>query len=978
MRYINLYKSLLLSLAVPCCIIDQEKGLEPRPLFSLPNIVLTISFLLPKLLPFCLVFFIQLSIQAQTRVDIPTDSNWTRTLIDELEVMSDEQRQWSAESLFATSEDLFEPNKVDVKPVLHNYWARFMLSNTTESEQWLSFESYYWDYVTLYFRDSAGHITMIPFGVLNNPYNNKFLVPPQSEYDVLANFESSGQFRREDNINLIIKPTLPALERKTFTNYMDGIIFGIMFGLALYNLFLFISLRDRTYLWYTLYILSFAFSFMTLFANVPSKWTQFFSHDYPSFAFYLKKIADPIIWISYTNFVRNFLVTKDRHPVWDKVLKFSIALIILQFLANVTGIYHFTGVTRLLTWNLPVVLCFILAITSYFNRYTRARFFILGQFILLAGLTITTMHYAGLDVIFFLPETEFFNYFRSPSSTFVFGAAESIVFSFALADKYNILQEDIARVKIEKEKEKSEALRLQELDTFKTHFYSNITHEFRTPLTVIQGMVETVKSNIEKNELNDVEKPLTLISRNGQKLLRLINEMLDLAKLESGSMDLKLHQTDIIPFIKYLSESFHSLAKKKEINLVVYSEIDALPMDFDSNKVASIISNLLSNAIKFTPDNGKIIVHLSETLQNSKKYFVVKVKDNGVGIPKKEVVHIFNRFYQVDTSSSRKHEGTGVGLALAKELVVLMKGTLHVESVLGKGTTFILQLPVTNQASQIKDVEIDINQFVISSSEDTIQVESQQNNSISQLPLALIIEDNFDVAYYIKICLAEKYETLHAKNGNIGIEMAYQKIPDIIISDVMMPEKDGFEVCETLKNDQRTSHIPIILLTAKASEEDKIEGLKHGADAYLIKPFNKDELFIRIEKLIDLRKRLIQKYSDSTYKSLQTVTKNDLEAQFLNKVITCIEKNMENSNFKIVFLARELGLSESQLYRKIKALTNTTTVVFIRSVRLQKAKELLQNKEFNISEICYKVGFTDPSYFSRVFKDEFGCPPSEI
>ena len=613
------------------------------------NRSLAVNFSLYKLLPFFLIFFIQLNIKAQSRIEIPRDSNWNITLIEELEIMRDEERQWSAESLFSTSDDLFEPNTADAKPDLHNYWARFELANTTENEQWVSFESYYWDYVTLYFRDSIGQITVIPFGVLNNPNNHKFLVLPQTQYDVLANFESNGEFRREDNINLVMKPT----------------------------------------------------------------------------------------------------------------------------------------------------------------------------------------------------------------------------------------------------------------------------HEFRTPLTVIQGMVETVKSKIKKNELNDVDEPLTLISRNGQKLLRLINEMLDLAKLESGSMDLQLEQTDIIPFIKYLSESFHSFAIKKDINLVVYSEIDALLMDFDPNKVAS---------------------------------------------------------------NSHKHEGTGIGLSLVKELVDLMEGTLHVESTLNKGTTFIIQLPITNQASRIKDVEIDMKQFVISSSEDSIPAESQTNDLISKLPLALIIEDNMDVAYYIITSLAGKYETLHAKNGNLGIEIAFQEIPDIIISDVMMPEKNGFEVCETLKNDQRTSHIPIVLLTAKAkaTDEDRLDGLRHGADAYLTKPFNKEELFIRLEKLITLRKSLIQKYSDSSYKSVQIENTNDLEVNFLNKVVSCIEKNIENSNFKVIYLARELGLSESQLYRKVKALTNISTAVFIRSVRLQKAKQLLQNKEFNVAEVSYKVGFTDPSYFSRVFKDEFDCTPSEI
>lgn len=543
-----------------------------------------------------------------------------------------------------------------------------------------------------------------------------------------------------------------------------------------------------------------------------------------------------------------------------------------------------------------------------------------------------------------------------------------LIFAAAMYSRLRFVRKSRAILNIAKNRaEKSEQT--------KNTLYTNITHEFRTPLTVIQGMAESAKSNIENKQYNAVGKSLDMIGRNGKKLLRLINEMLDLAKLESGNMDLKLQQADIIPFVKYLSESFHSLASKKEINLIVYSEVDSLTMDFDANKLASIISNLLSNAIKFTPALGKIIVHLSEIQNNNNHLFIIKVKDTGLGLLEEHKANIFNRFYQVDDSSSRAQEGTGIGLALTKELVELLGGTIEVESTLKKGSTFIVQLPVTTNASQVKEIEFNKEGLIIpsSSSEDV-----QHQNSESDLPLVLIIEDNVDVAFYLQSCLTERYNTLHANNGSIGIEMAYNNIPDIIISDVMMPEKDGFEVCKTLKSDQRTSHIPIILLTAKASEDDKIEGLEQGADAYLTKPFNKTELFIRLEKLIALRKNLVEKYSDSSFKSLQTETINDLEAQFLNKVITCIEKNIDNTDFKITFLARDLGLSESQLYRKLKALTNTSTAIFIRSVRLQKAKELLLKKEFNISDVCYKVGFTDPSYFSRVFKDEFGCTPSEI
>ena len=518
---------------------------------------------------------------------------------------------------------------------------------------------------------------------------------------------------------------------------------------------------------------------------------------------------------------------------------------------------------------------------------------------------------------------------------------------------------------------------LVQLNDSKTRLYSNITHEFRTPLTVILGMAETLKTNVLNKSFEGADKSLEMIRRNGKNLLQLVNEILDLAKVESGSMELNLVQTDAIPFVKYLSESFHSLAEAEKINLAVYSEINTLEMDIDVNKMASIISNLLSNAIKFTAANGKIIVHLNKIKTKDSELFSIKVQDNGLGLAEDDIAHLFDRFYQVDNESSQYQEGTGIGLSLAKEFVELMNGTIGVESTLGKGSTFTVQIPVTNTAVKTVDAKITVDPPIKKTANGT-KTEPSVMDEASSLPLALIIEDNEDVAHYLKTCLKGKYQTIHASNGNMGIEMAYEKIPDIIISDVMMPGKDGFEVCATLKADERTDHIPIILLTAKVTTEDRLAGLSHGADAYLAKPFNEKELFIRLDQLVLLRKKLIDKIQKDGFNTFLNKQVESPETKFLQKVIHFINEDISNATFGAGDLADKLHLSESQIYRKLKAITDKSTAVFIRSIRLQKAKELIETTDKTISEIAYETGFNDPSWFSRAFKDEFGFAPSDI
>jgi DNA-binding response OmpR family regulator/two-component sensor histidine kinase len=477
---------------------------------------------------------------------------------------------------------------------------------------------------------------------------------------------------------------------------------------------------------------------------------------------------------------------------------------------------------------------------------------------------------------------------------------------------------------------------------------------------------------------NDNEK--ALISRNSKNLLRLVNQLLDLSKLDSGKMTLDKIQGDIVQYLQYLTESFYSMAGEKNIRLVFYPEVEEVIMDYDEVKIQHIIYNLLSNAIKFTPKGGRVILHLNYS-DATKTELQLKVKDSGIGISEDKLPFIFDRFYQADNSHTRKGEGTGIGLALTKELIELMGGNLDVKSKLDEGTSFIIHLPITRAANLFETNST--TDFLNQLQQDMVP---EQNNAthttIPKLtdqhkPEILIIEDNQDVFIYIETLLRSDYDIRYASNGQDGINTAFERIPDIIISDVMMPEKDGYEVCEILKQDDRTSHIPIILLTAKAEQDDRVQGLIYGADAYLTKPFHKEELLIRVEKLLELRRQLQLRYSEAT-SSVKIDLNPTKEELFIQKIKQLVEEHLEDNEFGVPELAKVALLSQMQLYRKLKALTGKTPSQFIRSIRLQKGKELLLTTDLTISEIAYDVGFSDPNYFSRTFQKEFGKSPRDM
>ena len=528
------------------------------------------------------------------------------------------------------------------------------------------------------------------------------------------------------------------------------------------------------------------------------------------------------------------------------------------------------------------------------------------------------------------------------------------------------------RIKLQNQSDKEhlELERLQELDQAKSRFLTNISHEFRTPLTVILGMSE------------EIEEPQTakqLIRQSGQNLLRLVNQLLDFGKLDAGKLKLQPQSADLVPHLQYMLESFHSLAEHKNVQLVFESGLEQLVMDFDEEKIQHIVSNLLSNAIKFTPRSGQVVLSLIPLASG----ISIQVKDTGIGIAADQLPRIFERYFQIGDPMSKGEPGTGIGLAFTKELVELMDGEIAVHSKVGIGTVFTVLLPVLNSTGLSPAVPRFQSPAIVKSQIPAPELpkgllSEKADGRKTDKPHLLLVEDNPDVVGYIRTVLHTDYDITVAENGVIGIEKAIELIPDIIISDVMMPIKDGLAVTQFLKNDERTSHIPIVLLTAKADVESRLAGLERGADAYLAKPFNKKELRIRLEQLLELRRKLQARYAQFAPPQQTDDIGLQVEDAFLQKVNGIIEDNLSEAEFSVNELSEKMLMSRSQLFRKLKALTGKSIVAYLRSARLHKAKELLQTGAFNISEVAFQVGFNDPLYFSRAFSQEFGYPPTNL
>ncbi len=525
--------------------------------------------------------------------------------------------------------------------------------------------------------------------------------------------------------------------------------------------------------------------------------------------------------------------------------------------------------------------------------------------------------------------------------------------------------------------------KLKEMDHLKSRFFANISHEFRTPLTLLIGPLEDLMKGGSVEAFKDI---LPDMYRNSQRLLQLINQLLDLSRLDAGKYRIHTVSEPVIPFVKQIVHSFSSLADAKDIDLETDVDPDlrrdldqgSLTFYFDRDIVEKILTNLLSNAFKFTSPGGHIIVTLGLPEEET-GFMALRVEDNGEGIPADKLPYIFDRFYQAENSGKRV-AGSGIGLALIKELIELHGGKISVSSEQGKGSCFSCLLPLNKRIASEQDKSAD-NQAVTAPNDVAQTVEDQDSqpaeNEHKELPLVLVAEDQRDVRKYICSNLKGQYKTIEVTDGTDGLKTAMDHIPDLVISDVMMPEMNGFELCAALKTDKRTSHIPVILLTARAEDRDKIAGLETGADAYLIKPFNSRELLIRVKNLIGLRNKMRAKFSGRLVVKPTEITVTSQDRKFMQKLLETVEAHMDDAEFSVEALGKEVNMSVSQINRKLKALINQPASQFIRSVRLERAMELLKKNTGTVSEVAFQTGFENPSYFTKVFKKQFGCLPSE-
>jgi signal transduction histidine kinase/DNA-binding response OmpR family regulator len=560
-----------------------------------------------------------------------------------------------------------------------------------------------------------------------------------------------------------------------------------------------------------------------------------------------------------------------------------------------------------------------------------------------------------------------------------------------------IIEERTREIREKNRQLEEQSGKLKEMDKVKSRFFANISHEFRTPLTLIMGPLEKILSTKDALDREAVEKDAKVMLRNSQRLLHMVNQLLDLAKFESGQMKLQTSLKNIVPFLKTMIASFESKAFQCKLELTLQAQQEEMLLYFDADKLEKVMVNLLSNAIKFTPAGGKVTVSAREILTKAPGFphgfMEISVSDTGPGIPEDQLPRIFDRFYQTAGTHEHHQKGSGIGLALTKELVKLHHGTIEARNREEKGSEFIIRLPMGSEHLAPDEIIASTSSQITPSPQNSIsekipdmeriteieerKEETEPGAKTDETNIILLVEDSADMRAYIRSALEPDYRVLEAKDGREGMRKAREIIPDLIISDIMMPEMDGYELCGVLKNDVKTSHIPIIMLTAKASEENILQGLETGADDYITKPFNTRILSARIKNLIEIRSQLQKNINrEMTLQPVKTSV-SKIDREFLQEIHQVINKNLSDEEFNVEQLCKKLYMGRTTLYRKVLALTGETPTDFIRSYRLKRGAELLKQNFGTVLEVAFEVGFSNSSYFAKCFKEKFHQLPSE-
>ncbi len=536
----------------------------------------------------------------------------------------------------------------------------------------------------------------------------------------------------------------------------------------------------------------------------------------------------------------------------------------------------------------------------------------------------------------------------------------------------------------------------EKLHQMKLQFFTDISHEFRTPLTLINGPVNRLlKGNDKNTELS--RKQLALIKNNTDRLLRLINQFLDFRRINQGNLKLSPINTDVISFCKNVFDCFEELATQQRFNYNFITESTSLKMDFDTDKIDKVLVNILSNAFKNTGDQGNITLKIkrnkkTELKDNWSNYSIgeelhsefveISITDSGLGISSENLPKIFERFFQIKYNKQVKASGTGIGLSLTTNYINIHNGQLLVSSLKGVGTTFYIYLPIhqPNTFNELPSAILDIKSFDYNSETNNYNAPEVKNDKIidNQESLILIAEDNPDLLEFLEDSISNHFRIAKSKNGKEALSLAMSLHPDLIISDIIMPEMDGIELCKRIKQDIRTSHIPVVLLTALSTVQNKISGMQSGADAYVPKPFNEEFLISQIDNLLNSRKTLRSLFASKQEEWDEGVNILNIDKKLIEKAIHTVENNISNYDFTVEDFAKSLNLSRTHLHRKLKSLTNQSATEFIRNIRLKHAIVLMKSGDYRINEIGFAVGFNSHNYFTKAFKRQYGKSPRDF